>query len=184
MHIMTAPSTVVMEAAKQYFLDNPGTTISSAARLFGVNRSTLSRQLRGVTMSREAYLQQTNRKLSIAQEKRLIKHINVLTERGNAPKYPMINRFTAEISGKSMGKNWAARFVKRFSGELSSSFLQAIEASRTKADSVVSYQRWFDQVCVVLLSNSTLLIDIHSFSLLSIGTEFSLTIYTIWMKRA
>jgi hypothetical protein len=135
-----------MEDAKQYLTDNPGTTVTAAAKLFDVNRSTLSRQFRGVTIPREQYLTQNGRNLSPVQEKQLIKHINVLTERGNAPTYPMVNRFASEISKKSIGKNWAAKFVKRNSDKLASGFLQAIEANRTKADSVSNYQRWFDQV--------------------------------------
>lgn len=147
-----------MEAAKQYLWDNPGTPVAAAARLYGVDRSTLSRQFRGVTIPREQYLAQNGRKLSPVQEKRLIRHINVLTERGNAPTYPMVNRFASEISKKSMGKNWAARFVKRNSKTLASGFLQAIEANRTKADSVANYQRWFDQVRKGLITKITLLI--------------------------
>lgn len=147
-----------MEEAKRYYLDNPGTTFAAAAKLYGVDRSTLSRQIRGITIPREQYLTQNGRKLSPVQEKRLIKHINVLTERGNAPTYPMIKRFASEISKKSMGKNWAAKFVKRYSNKLASGFLQAIEASRTKADSVTSYQRWFDQVRKALFSKIALLI--------------------------
>lgn len=56
----------------------------------------------------------------------------------------MVNRFASEISKKSIGKNWAAKFIKRNSDKLVSGFLQAIEVNRTKADSISNYQRWFD----------------------------------------
>ncbi len=97
-------------------------------------------------MSREEYRRNCDRKLTEVQENRLVKHINVLTERGNAPTYAMVRRFAEELSKKSMGKNWPHKFVKRNNKKLSTGYLDAIEMSRKKADSARSYQRWFDQV--------------------------------------
>ena len=132
--------------AEIYCRANPTVPIAQVARLYGLDRTVLSKHLRGKSVSREVYRQQCDRKLSPAQEKRLIKHINVLTDRGWAPSYPMVRRFAAEISQKSVGKNWPGKFVKRNKKVLASGFLQAIEIARKKADSAKSYQRWFDQV--------------------------------------
>lgn len=143
---------MAMQAAKQYLIDNPDATKQFTADLFGVNRSTLSRQARGITTSREEYRRNINRNLTETQEKKLIKHINTLTERGNAPTYPMVRRFAEEICKKSVGKNWPWKFVKRNSNKLASGFLDAIEIGRKKADSANSYQRWFDQVLLIILS--------------------------------
>jgi transposase-like protein len=134
------------KAAEKYLQDNPDATITSVAKLFGVNRSTLSRHARGVTMARDEYLRNCDRKLTIVQETRLVKHINVLTNRGYAPSHQMVRRFAQEIGKKSVGKNWPRKFVKRHSNILASGFLDAIELSRKMADSAKSYQRWFDQV--------------------------------------
>jgi hypothetical protein len=134
------------EAAKKYLEANPGCTITAAAEKYGLTRSVLSRYVRGVTMSREQYRRNCDRKLTEIQEKKLVKHINVLTDRGWAPSYPMVRRFAAEISKKSVGKNWPAKFVKRHSNILNRGFLEAIEIARKKADSAKGYQRWFDQV--------------------------------------
>lgn len=128
---------------------NPTCTIQSAATLFGLDRSNLSRRFRGKTVSREQYLHQINRKLTVSQEKKLIKHVNILTNHGNLPTYPMVRRFASEISKKSLGKHWAQKFVKRYKDKLSSGFLDAIEVNRKKADSPKSYQRWFDQVSIL-----------------------------------
>lgn len=136
----------VTTEAEIYARANPTVRIAEVARLYGLDRSTLSRHLAGKTTSREVYRQQCERKLSPPQEKRLVKHINVLTDRGWAPSYPMVRRFAAEISKKSVGKNWPGKFVKRNEKHLASGFLQAIEIARKKADSAKSYQRWFDQV--------------------------------------
>ncbi len=138
-----------MEDAKKYIQANPGTTITFAAKLFNVSRSTLSRQYRGVTVPREQYLRNIDRKLTEKQEMKLVKHINTLTLRGNAPTYPMVRRYAEEISKKSMGKNWPGKFVQRQSKHLDRGFLDAIEISRKKADSAKRYQRWFDQVIIL-----------------------------------
>jgi hypothetical protein len=99
-----------------------------------------------VTVSREEYRRNINRKLTEVQEKKLIKYINTLTDRGNAPTYPLVRRFAQEICKKSVGKNWPKKFVKRYPNDLREGFLEAIEISRKKADSAKSYQLWFDQV--------------------------------------
>jgi hypothetical protein len=75
-------TTTTMEDALRYLKDNPGARITATARLFNVNRSTLGRRSRGVTVSRKQYLTTINKNLSITQEKKLIKYINKLTERG------------------------------------------------------------------------------------------------------
>jgi hypothetical protein len=134
------------ERAKKYLEDNPGSTYQFAADKYGISRSALSRYMRGITISREQYRQQCDRKLTQTQEKQLVKHIKTLTNRGWAPTYPMVRRFAKEISKKSVGKNWPAKFVNRNRKDLATGFLEAIEIARKKADSVKGYQRWFNQV--------------------------------------
>ena len=125
--------------AEAFYKANPGTTITAAAKKFGVERSVLSKHLSGKTVSREVYRQTCERKLTPIQEQKLVKHINVLTDRGWAPSYPMVRRFVAEISKKSIGKNWPGKFVDRNKKHLARGFLEAIEIARTKADSAKSY---------------------------------------------
>ena len=174
-----------MEDAKRWLDEHEDAKIAGTARLFGVHPSTLSRQWRGITVSRDEYKRNVSRLLTDAQEKRLVKYINVLTERGNAPSYTMIRRFAAEISKKSVGKNWPSAFVSRNSKTLSSGYLDAIEMTRKKADSVKNYQKWFDQVQNLNPTHySEVLTQYTSSSAQSRNTAFPLKTYIIWMRRA
>tara|TARA_R110002003_G_scaffold699_2_gene21084 strand:- start:4978 stop:6333 length:1356 start_codon:yes stop_codon:yes gene_type:complete len=56
----------------------------------------------------------------------------------------MIRNFAEEITGKSIGKCWADRFVKKNHIELLARWTSAIDASRHKADSAFKYSLYFE----------------------------------------
>ena len=82
--------------------DSPNYT--ETARRFNVNRSTLSRRHRGVTVSIKEG-RQTTSILSNQQEKSLISYINQLTERGIPFTNAMIQVFARNLSKKEPEKN-------------------------------------------------------------------------------
>ena len=99
--------------------ETPNYTVT--AKKYGVDRTTLSRRHRGVTIKR-GYNPKSNALLSIEQRKTLIAFINQLTEQGLPPTARLVRRFAFDISGKMPGKNWVGRFVKSTENELASSF--------------------------------------------------------------
>ena len=115
------------------------------ARLFGVDRSTLSRRHRGVAGSKEDKI--SNEKLlSSQQEITLIGYINRLTDRGTPPTPAMVRNFATEIVGIAPSKMWLSRFVKRHREKLDSGFQLGFDLNRKKADNIYEYKLWFDKV--------------------------------------
>jgi hypothetical protein len=132
-----------IDAALQELTLDPSKKISTVAESHGVNRSTLSRRWRGVTKNKaEAY--QDQRLLTLPQEKKLIQHINRLTDRGLPPTVSMVCNMAYEIGGREPGKSWSSRFTERNKSTLSSGYLQSIDRQRLKADSKASYRQYFD----------------------------------------
>ena len=118
---------------------------TATAKKFNINRSTLSRRHRGITVSVKES-KQTTSILSNQQEKELIRYINKLTERDIPSLNAMIRVFAYNISGKQPGKNWSYEFVRRHSDILQSKFLQGADLERKKADNAYQYQLYFDLV--------------------------------------
>lgn len=117
--------------------------ISEAARKFGVNRSTLDKKFCRQSGSKSQAAQQ-KQFLSIRQEKTLIKHINRFCERGFPPTPYMVANIAGQIAKRQPGKNWTSRFVKRWSTELDSKYLNTLDISRHKAESVSAFKQYFD----------------------------------------
>lgn len=113
------------------------------ANEYGVERSTLSRRHRGVCGTRE-HKYENHRHLNAQQERELLKYIDGLCKRGLPPTREMIRNFAEEITGKSIGKCWADRFVKKNHIELLARWTSAIDASRHKADSAFKYSLYFE----------------------------------------
>ena len=96
------PIEAALEALKLQDTKN----ISTVAKLYRVQRSTLSRRFNGVT--NPARMQYQNQQLlSPQQEKDLIQYINKLTENGIPPTTAMVRNFAKELSGKRPGHSWS-----------------------------------------------------------------------------
>lgn len=129
-----------------FSLANEERSIRSIAKQFKIPPSSLNRRLKGVTLSRDEYLALHNGKLNKPQENILIKHIDMLSAKGCPPTHAMLRNFAREICGKSVGKMWSFRFVKRNEQILSKGFLDSLEFSRKKADSARSFAKYFSKV--------------------------------------
>jgi hypothetical protein len=55
----------------------------------------------------------------------------------------MVANFAGRIAQRQPGKNWASRFVKRWSTELDSKYLSTLIVSRHKAESVGAFKQYF-----------------------------------------
>jgi Tc5 transposase DNA-binding domain len=119
---------------------------TATALQYNVDRTTLSRRHRGITRSRVDYIDELSL-LTQYQQKTLVDYINVLTERGIPPTNTMVRTFAYDISGKWPGKNWVYRFVDAHNDVLQSGYLQGADMSRTKADNIRQYERFFEMVC-------------------------------------
>jgi hypothetical protein len=120
------------------------------AKIYNVNRSTLSKRHRGVTGSKRD-ANERNSLLSYQQQLDLVKYINTLSARGIPPTNAMVNNFAQEICGKVPSKNWCANFCKAHSNVLESDYLEGLDSSRKKADSAIMYSRYFEKVCRYLI---------------------------------
>lgn len=115
---------------------------TATAKKFGVDRTTLSRRHRGVTM-KKGHHPNSYGLLSPEQRKTLITYINQLNDRGLPPTPRMVRRFAFDISGKSPGNGWVNRFIKSTHGELSSCFLSGFDLNRKRADNLYDYTEYF-----------------------------------------
>jgi len=118
---------------------------SKTARLFGINRSTLSRRHRGVAGSRAEKIG-NSKLLTSQQEITLIEYINRLTDRGTPPTPAMVRNFATDIAGVAPSKMWLSRFVNRHREKLNSGFQLGFDLDRKKADNIYEYTLWFDLV--------------------------------------
>nr|POE44882.1 hypothetical protein CFP56_78934 [Quercus suber] len=129
--------------AECHLYDNPN--LSAISKVHNVQRSTLSRRWRKVTVSAQESAQ-NQQLLSQQQEKSLVEYINKLSEQGLPPTPSMVNHFAADIVGKLPGKNWSSRFLKRWQNQLESRYLKPLDAVRKKVDSMAEYKAYFDLI--------------------------------------
>lgn len=120
--------------------------IRGTARKFGVIESTLRRRHKGQTVSAQEASHVHKQRLSPAEERALIDQINDLTDRGIPPTVSMVRNFAEEMIEASVGKNWAANFVRRHNDQLKSLYLRNIDNSRIKAEYVPMFKRYFEGV--------------------------------------
>ena len=126
---------------------------ATAARYPGVNRTTLSRRLRGVQRSYIESRSESIQNLTIAQEEVLIDFINRLTNRALPPTSQIVKNVAEELCGKEVGKNWVGQFTIRQSARLHSGYLRSIDNKCLQAENLVSIEKFYDQVSTNLKVN-------------------------------
>jgi hypothetical protein len=134
-----------IERAVAYLKEQDQPNISEAARLFSVDRSTLSKRFNGVTNSR-SYKHENQQILTKAQEGELVKYIQNLTACGLPPTPAMVHTFVHDISGRYPGKSWMGRFLSRWKNDLESRYLRPFDVARQKADNYDEYKAYFDLI--------------------------------------
>ena len=78
---------------------------SKATAKYKVNRTTISKRIRGLTRSRQEANSFFQKCLTDKQEELLVLHINSLTNRGMPPTSSIVRNLIKEIRGRSVGKN-------------------------------------------------------------------------------
>jgi hypothetical protein len=119
--------------------------ISATARAHGIHPSTLSRRWRGRSTLKAVALSD-RRFLNNEQERSLVDYINELSGRSAAPTPAMVTAFASQLAGKAPGHCWVSRFVNRHRSELEAAYLYNRDLDRHRADSVRSYEVYFNTV--------------------------------------
>jgi hypothetical protein len=119
--------------------------ISATARAHGIHPSTLSRRWRGRSTLKAVALSD-RRFLNNEQERSLVDYINELSGRSAAPTPAMVTAFASQLAGKAPGHCWVSRFVIRHKSELESAYLYNRDLDGHRADSVRSYEVYFNTV--------------------------------------
>src|SRR5438045_4722332 len=134
---------LALEACRE--VDNPNFT--AIARDFPpVNRQTLKRRFYGQQNSRAEAISQSRKNLTNMEEEELIKHINMLTDRGLPPTSAMVQNIAEEMIGRAVGKNWTGQFVKRYKDRLQRVYLRNIDNMTIQSDYLPIIQHFFDLV--------------------------------------
>ena len=84
---------------------------ATAARYPGVDRTTLSRRLRGVQRSYIESRSESIQNLTIAQEEVLIDFINHLTNHALPLTSQIVKNVAEELCSKEVGKNWVGQLL-------------------------------------------------------------------------
>ncbi len=76
----------------------------------------------------------------------------------------MANLLVAQhASGRSVGKNWLTRFIKRYE-ELMTKYLRKYDYQRAKCEDPEEIQKWFDLVQAMVIKYGIVSEDIYNFN--------------------
>jgi hypothetical protein len=114
----------------------------TVAKIFGVDRTTLSRRHQGSQQSR-ATKEPHQRALSPQQEQALLRHLDKLIERRLPPTREMMRNFALVIAYQEISESWVTRFLRN-NDRLISKWSKAMDAVRYYADSHLKYWLYFD----------------------------------------
>jgi hypothetical protein len=123
------------------------TDYSEAAEKWGVDRTTISKRIRGLTKSRKDADSFYRQCLTDTQERLLIDYINKLTDRGMPPTSHIVKNLAEEIRGGAVGKSWTERFVKCHQDKLKSLYLRNIDNIQVAAEYAPMFILFFSVVC-------------------------------------
>jgi hypothetical protein len=119
---------------------------SKAAARFGVDRTSVSKRVRGLTKPRQEANSLYLQCLTTAQEEVLIGHINKLTDRGMPLTSYIVKNLAEEIRGCKVGKNWVGQFVKRHKDRLKSLYLRNIDNIRIGTEYALMFKLFYEIV--------------------------------------
>jgi hypothetical protein len=116
---------------------------SKEAAKYNIDRTTISKRIRGLTKSRKDADSFWRQCLTSAQEETLIAHINKLTDRGMPPTSSIVRNLAEEIRGAKVGKNWTGQFIRRHRDRLRSLYLRNIDNLRVTAEYAPMFTLFF-----------------------------------------
>jgi hypothetical protein len=134
-----------IDDALEYLRSHQDTSSAEVARLFNIDRSTLSRRWRGVTTAKVDSTDQKSH-LNHTQQLTLVAYLNKLTLRGLPPTQSVVRLFAQDICHKELGKNWVRRFIKTHANQLTSEYLSGVDTARRRADNIEQIKLYFELV--------------------------------------
>ncbi len=120
--------------------------ITATAKRYGLAPETLSKRFRGITNSHKTAISYGKKQLTDTQEETLITYVNKLNDRGFPPTPAILRSIAESILHGKLGKNWCARFRKRYHKRLASIYLKTIDHKRKIADNSRYFQDFFDRL--------------------------------------
>jgi transposase len=113
------------------------------AKMFGVDRTTLSRRHKGVQGSREAKIANQQR-LNPQQEEEVCSHIERATRDGLPPTRGILKNFGSAVAQQEVSDSWVKRFRRRHPDKLITKWDTGIDRERQVADSKHKYELYFN----------------------------------------
>jgi hypothetical protein len=104
---------------------------SKLATKYNVVRSTLSRRHKALTTTRAANAV-TRRKMSLQQERELVRYIESLAKRAIFSTREMIQNFASQIAKEPVSKSWVTRFINQHRVDLISPWVTVMNKDRCK----------------------------------------------------
>ena len=135
-----------MEAAIAHLNRQKTQNYTEAAKLYEVDPTTLARRYKGLSVSRAEATSTYHQRLNNVQEDTLLGYIDALTDRHTPPTMQIIKNLAEEIAGGPIGKNWTARFIKRYSKRICSPYLRPLDRTRASAESVSMFEQFYSLV--------------------------------------
>jgi transposase len=113
------------------------------AKIFGVDRSTLSRRHQGKTQS---YVQvgQQQQLLNPQQELELVQYVERCTMQGLLPTREMVQNFVSAVAKWKVSESWVTRFLHRHDADLTTKWSAGIDRNSHQPDSYDKYKLYFD----------------------------------------
>jgi predicted HTH domain antitoxin len=146
---------------------NEISTVTRAAQIFNVPRSTLRDRLKGSKYRNEA--RANGHKMTQNEEESLIRWILSMDQRGAAPRpshvREMANILLAQRGStptQTVGEKWVFNFINRHD-EITTRFSRRYNHQRAKCEDPKIILEWFNRVQITIMQHGIALEDIYNF---------------------
>ena len=119
---------------------------TQVARKYNLDRTTLMRRYKGLTVSNQQAASIHRKLLTDAQEEVLLDHISKLSSRGLPHTAQILRNLVVEIVKHDVGECWVRRFCQRHHDRINSVYLKSIDNSRKVADNSAHFEHFFTNV--------------------------------------
>ncbi|KAF1925129.1 uncharacterized protein M421DRAFT_424157 [Didymella exigua CBS 183.55] len=135
----------IQEAIEYLELHKAGDNLSyrQVAKMFGVDRTTLSRRHNCYTRSNAEEARQ-RQLLSPQQEEVLVKYIERCTRDGLPPTRSMLQNFASAVTKWEVSESWITWFLHRHANKLTTKWTTGMDRERFLADSKRKYELYFN----------------------------------------
>ncbi|OAG21081.1 hypothetical protein CC77DRAFT_849744 [Alternaria alternata] len=120
-----------------------GFSYRQVSKIFGVDRTTLSRRHKGSQGTREAKIANQQR-LNPQQEQEVVSHIDRATRDGLPPTGSILKNFGSAVAQQEVSDSWVKRFRRRHPDKLITKWDTGIDRERHVADSKYKYELYFN----------------------------------------